>query len=83
MKDGSFIFEDKKIEFKITDNNKPPVFRGGIEKMSRYITFYYSSENLGTYSIYGEVEELTNISAEYAERKFKEYKVYGKLNTNL
>ena len=56
LKDGSFIYQNKEISFKISDNNTPVVIRGDLEKMTRCITFYYGINNLGTYSNYVEVE---------------------------
>lgn len=66
--DGSFDYKGIKIRFRITDNvNSGVCIVNGIEKMSRYITFYDECGNsIGVKSIYGNVEEMQNITVQQA-----------------
>lgn len=66
--DGSFDYKGVKIRFQITDNvNSGLYIVNGIEKISRYITFYDEcGNNIGVKSIYGNVEEMQNITVQQA-----------------
>lgn len=67
--DGFFVYENRKISYRITDNYKPIKN----EKMSCFINFFENKENLGVYAIYGDVEEMTNITSEVAKKWFDKY----------
>lgn len=77
--DGDFKYKDRRIDFKITDN-KGIIVRNGVEKMSRFITFYLENENLGTYAIYGDAEQMCNISFEDAQKEFENHILQGNLD---
>lgn len=72
--DGSFDYKGSKISFQITDNKNLGVcIVNGIEKMTRYICFYDSCGNcIGVKSIYGNVEEMQNITVQQAILWYKE-----------
>ena len=72
--DGEFIFNGSKVFYKITDNKEPIKVVKNEEKMSRYINFYNCNNiNLGTKAIYGSVDEMTNITSNYAKKIFIDY----------
>ncbi len=73
--DGSFEYNEETILYRITDDNKPIRGIKGEEKMSRYITFYHNNgQNIGTRSIYGTYDEMSNITDFDAKRWYEEYK---------
>lgn len=76
--DGNFKYGNKRIDFKITDN-KGIIVRNGVEKMSRFITFYLEDKNLGTYAIYGDAEQMCSISFEDAQKEFEKHILDGSL----
>lgn len=72
--DGSFDYKGSKISFQITDDQTSGVYMlNGVEKMSRYINFYDScGNNVGAKRIYGNVEEMQNITIQQASLWYEE-----------
>jgi hypothetical protein len=77
--DGFFVHEGNRIFYNITENDRPIQMINGVEKMSRFITFYDAGEqNLGTRAIYGEIEKLQNIWPEDALNWYLESYMFKK-----
>lgn len=73
--DGKFEYEGEIIYYRITDDTKPIRMVKGVEKMSRYISFYKENgEPIGTTSIYDTYERMSNITHFDAEEWYKGYK---------
>lgn len=64
--DGSFQYNGHTISYWITDNFNEIKHN----KMSRYIHFYKDGNNIGCTSIYGHVENMTNLTILDAEKYF-------------
>lgn len=61
--DGSFECDGEIIYYKIIDDTRPIIKVQGVERMSRYISFYKESgEPIETISVYDTYEIMTNIS---------------------
>ena len=71
---GSFITDDEKtIYYKVVDNYSEKVkVINGIEKIGRRIYFYNDKEDfINSERIYGDFDEMQNISPTYAKEVFK------------
>lgn len=75
MYDGSFILNGDTIYYHIVDDKKPIRTIKGVEKISRYINFYDINNNhIGVKQIYGDFEDLSNISSYDAEEWYTQLK---------
>ena len=69
-----FIANDgRTIDYKVVDNySEKPVVRKGVERIGRYIHYYdEKGEFIKMERIYGEYDDMQNISAIVAKRHFE------------
>lgn len=73
--DGSFQYNGYTISYRIIDNFN----ENRHDKMQRYIHFFKDGHDIGFTSIYGHVEQMTNITILDAEKYFLESLEQGRI----
>lgn len=81
-----FIENDgRTIDYKVVDNySEKPVVRKGVERIGRYIHYYdEKGEFIKMERIYGEYDDMQNISAIVAKRHFENNLKYQKCSDTV
>ena len=83
---GSFIIEESKtIYYKVVDNySEKTRVVNGVERIGRYIYFYNDKDEfIKSERIYGDYDEMQNISPIYAKEIYEKKWAYNALNLGV
>lgn len=83
--DGNFTYEGRTIDYRIDDSigQEPKIRKDGVEKLARYINFYFKGKHLGGIGIYDDIEIVSNITQKYALEQFKKYIKNGRIDNSV